>query len=594
MIYFQNYAAFYTCLHIIFDFHYILDMATQMYILWKIKNYTGLDIDYDIKFNSPVFNVDINDSQTQWRIQFIRPYVANSNDTDLTIKVRVICPDVTTPVTYHIHLIDASNNDINYTFKSEEDIFNLTQCSESLVQEFSLFVELHAPGAEAKTPIWQEAHSFFEQSSEHYLSYVMYPTIPNGSHVIKKLVVDKHRLVWCMKFLCSFKHNRKMSLSLSHPPKNWAIVFQCDDYNHKTQRNESRSLIFDEHQSEHEINAGYKNKSYALHAAYYIRSAAFGTVNPNLIEKFQSWLLPVIIADRKIESDSTLIKTKAVPAPITQPCASSIIPTASVPFQQSKQGFWNYSNYEPQKLKFIAPPKWSEDDLNGCATTAVQKIQNMSIYPELSKDQNITDNKENEPNQKLPIQGPICNIYSMPPPPIYQHSNPAFVQEMFANKEFCDVKLYVDGKVIDAHKLILASCCTYFRDLLKNSADNSTIELTKYDYVTMEALVSFIYNNSLPLLPVTVLEQLLNAAEEFQMGSLKRCCEGELGASLNLQSAPALLVLAHRMNANILMTMAVGFIRIHLAELKKEKRLQSIFYAYPKLAYDLFLQLTSN
>lgn len=574
------------------DLHNNLDiMATQMYILWKIKNYTGLDLDYDVNFNSPVFNVD----EKQFRLQFLRPYIAGSDETDLIIKVRLICPEnLARPVTYHIHLIDSSNNEVINTFKSEEDIFNLTQCSETLLREFNLFVELHAPKAEAKGPIWQEAQSFFEQGSEHYLSYVMYPTVPNGCLVIKKLVIDKHRTVWCMKFLCSLRHNRKMSLSLSHPPKNWAIVFQCEDYNHLTKRNESRSLIFDEHQSEHEINAGYKNKTYTLHAAYCIRSAAFGSVNPNLIDKFKTWLLPIILAERGTEEHLTLMKTKAEPAPVVQPCSSSIIPTAAVPFQQSKQSSWNSINYEPQKLKYIPPPKWSEDDLNGCATTAIHKIQNMSTYPELSKFKNRNDNVENKPQQKLPIQGPICNNFSMPPPLIQQQSNPNFLKEMYAKKQYCDLNLCVDGKIIVAHKLVLASYCTYFRDLLSNSANSSTIELTKYDYVTMEALVSFIYNGSLPLLPVSVLEPLLNAADEFEMNSLKRCCETELGATLNLHTVCAMLVLAYHKNANILMTIAVGYVRMHLAELKTEKGLLTIFHAYPKLAYDLFLQLTSN
>lgn len=166
-----------------------------------------------------------------------------------------------------------------------------------------------------------------------------------------------------------------------------------------------------------------------------------------------------------------------------------------------------------------------------------------------------------------------------------------FMFKCFTESKFCDIRIHLpDGHEIGAHKCVLFSGSSVWRQLLTEDDQLSIITVADLDRETIETLVTFIYIDSVPKPPKQT-DQLLIAAETFGVDGLKCWCEQELMTLITIDTAINLLVLAHRFNAKTLFDEVWNFVRDHTSELKQRDEWQSAFLSYPELALKLFKSL---
>ena len=99
-------------------------------------------------------------------------------------------------------------------------------------------------------------------------------------------------------------------------------------------------------------------------------------------------------------------------------------------------------------------------------------------------------------------------------------------QELYLDKQLCDVKIFCQDKIFYCHKLILSLRSEVFKRMLTGNnmieATRGEINATKASAVTMEALLYFMYNYSMDEHEITV--DLLVAADYYMVPDLVNQC----------------------------------------------------------------------
>jgi len=70
----------------------------------------------------------------------------------------------------------------------------------------------------------------------------------------------------------------------------------------------------------------------------------------------------------------------------------------------------------------------------------------------------------------------------------------------FRDEVFCDVKLKTDdGKIINGHKVVLASASEYFHDMFTNFEEKNQdlVVIKQLDSSTLQLLIDFIYSEEI-------------------------------------------------------------------------------------------------
>ncbi|PAV80565.1 hypothetical protein WR25_19109 isoform A [Diploscapter pachys] len=94
------------------------------------------------------------------------------------------------------------------------------------------------------------------------------------------------------------------------------------------------------------------------------------------------------------------------------------------------------------------------------------------------------------------------------------------------NEMLCDVTLVANGAKIQAHRLVLAACSSYFRAMFTNEMierRKKEIEITDVDPNTLEALVNFCYCGEIRISDANV-QNLLPAACLLQLSEVQDVC----------------------------------------------------------------------
>lgn len=136
---------------------------------------------------------------------------------------------------------------------------------------------------------------------------------------------------------------------------------------------------------------------------------------------------------------------------------------------------------------------------------------------------------------------------------------------LLESRQSCDVVLKVEGREIRAHKLILAARSPVFAAMFEHKMKESKlgrVEITDCDFEVFNEVVEFIYTGRAPKLN-DMAEQVLRAADKYDLGRLKAMCEDALSSKLSVETAAELLVLADTHNADQLKANALLFIKAH-------------------------------
>lgn len=160
--------------------------------------------------------------------------------------------------------------------------------------------------------------------------------------------------------------------------------------------------------------------------------------------------------------------------------------------------------------------------------------------------------------------------------------------QCFNEQNFCDITIQVSpgGHDIRAHKLVLFSGSTVWKQLLINDEKLSIINVPDLDPETVKALVTYIYDGSVPK-PSKDTVQLLIAAATYGVDGLKKWCEQQLIATITIEAVINMMILAHRYNAPTLFEKTISVVRQNIAVLKQRAEWKSLFFSYPELAIEM-------
>lgn len=161
---------------------------------------------------------------------------------------------------------------------------------------------------------------------------------------------------------------------------------------------------------------------------------------------------------------------------------------------------------------------------------------------------------------------------------------------------FSDVTLSVGGRVFQAHKAVLAARSPVFSAMFEHSMEESLknhVEINDLDGEVLGEMLNYIYTGKAPNLKKTA-DQLLSAADKYDLGRLKTMCEESLCNSLSVENAADTLILADLHSAEQLKAICIEFINSHAAEVMDTSGWSLLISSHPNLVADAFKALAQT
>jgi kelch-like protein 11 len=136
---------------------------------------------------------------------------------------------------------------------------------------------------------------------------------------------------------------------------------------------------------------------------------------------------------------------------------------------------------------------------------------------------------------------------------------------------FCDVTLYVEGKIFRAHRSVLASCSPYFDSILKmHRVVKERLTVTCQNSEVFQCLINYMYTGNVNIDKENV-NEMLRLANHFLVSKLKFHCEEYLEKSLDINNCLQVRLLAEKYNMIELSRNTTNFIQSHIQELVKHE-----------------------
>lgn len=162
---------------------------------------------------------------------------------------------------------------------------------------------------------------------------------------------------------------------------------------------------------------------------------------------------------------------------------------------------------------------------------------------------------------------------------------------MLLNGNFSDITLTTGGKKFKAHKNILAARSPVFAAMFKDNVDE--IKLPQMDEETLGELLSFVYTGKLESVP-KLANNLIAAANKFELHGLKTMCENILSNNLAIDNAAGTLVIADSYDASTLKLKAIEFIVENAKEVIETPSFHSLTVTHQCLFPELFCRMAKR
>lgn len=156
-----------------------------------------------------------------------------------------------------------------------------------------------------------------------------------------------------------------------------------------------------------------------------------------------------------------------------------------------------------------------------------------------------------------------------------------YLNELRLNDNFTDITIVSEDAELRAHKLMLASHSKYF-DLMfwsKNQTDRFDIPNHVANYKSMFHALHFMYSGALPselFDNETEYSDLLRAATEFQLDSLKCEISKRLSIRINANNVAHIVAVAEKTDAQFLSILASNYLLDHFDEVRKTNEWKSV------------------
>lgn len=173
-----------------------------------------------------------------------------------------------------------------------------------------------------------------------------------------------------------------------------------------------------------------------------------------------------------------------------------------------------------------------------------------------------------------------------------------------------DIELIAQNSTVRAHKIILASHSQYFNKpiginntAVSSGRNASTIQQLRIEFIEHKTLIivlNFMYSGQLSddlFQNPNDYENLLRAATEFQMDSLKCEISKRLNARINIHNVGSIVALAAETNTRFLMIVAANFLLDRFQQVKQTTEWQSVIKVHKDIlanAIDFHANLPEN
>ncbi|XP_069478491.1 kelch-like protein 31 [Ambystoma mexicanum] len=134
-------------------------------------------------------------------------------------------------------------------------------------------------------------------------------------------------------------------------------------------------------------------------------------------------------------------------------------------------------------------------------------------------------------------------------------------QELF----LCDLTISTKTKDFDVHKLVMASCSTYFQILLKKEPSLKRLDLKDVSPVGLATVITYAYTGKLSLSLYTI-SSTISTASFLQMGTLLTMCTDFLTQEMNVDNCLYISNLSEKYELGLTRQVAGQFMRQNLVE----------------------------
>ena len=151
-------------------------------------------------------------------------------------------------------------------------------------------------------------------------------------------------------------------------------------------------------------------------------------------------------------------------------------------------------------------------------------------------------------------------------------SDAPYLSAMFDSGEFTDCKIECGEREFNCHKMVLAGRSDVLKAMLESNMIEgleSRIRITDFDETIIEKLVSYMYKGRVEVLKDEA-ENLLAAAEKYNLDGLKAVCEDTLALSMSADNAVDLLLLADMYNASLLREKVLRYIFLSKTQISQQ------------------------
>ncbi|XP_007892245.1 kelch-like protein 31 [Callorhinchus milii] len=168
------------------------------------------------------------------------------------------------------------------------------------------------------------------------------------------------------------------------------------------------------------------------------------------------------------------------------------------------------------------------------------------------------------------------------------------LNKMKQEKFLCDLTIATKSKSFDVHKVVMASCSEYFRNILKKDPTTHRVDVNDISAVGLNAVITYAYSGKLTLSLYTI-GNIIATANQLQIHSLIKMCCDFLMQEINVENCMYIVNIAETYGLRNTMEAAHNFIRDHFIEFsEKDQFLKLTFEQIIKFMMDDALLLPSE
>jgi len=167
---------------------------------------------------------------------------------------------------------------------------------------------------------------------------------------------------------------------------------------------------------------------------------------------------------------------------------------------------------------------------------------------------------------------------------------------LFESSKFYDVILSVNEAEFKAHKAVLAARSPVFAAMFEHEMEEkkqNRVEIVDMDKDVLNEMLKFIYTGKATNLE-KMADDLLAAADKYDLERLKMLCEESLCNNLSNETAADILILADMHSANQLKFHAIEFINSHATDVMETTGWKQMITRHPHLVAEAFRALATQ